>query len=161
MVEQPKVEPTRKTPDDTRVESEEDQPIFQFSQKGPRDQTQASRLASTMFRHLPQDPNCEFCELTNTTQEVRAETAWKHEETFFVHLKILVMLYRRIIKNLHEENESRFQHRYAIVVQDALFYWDSKLPTEEQNSARDDEKFAEVLAARSENMYYLQDKPNG
>ena len=40
------------------------QPIFQFLQKGSRDQSQSSQLACTScFTHLPKDRDCEVCEL--------------------------------------------------------------------------------------------------
>ena len=52
VAEQPVSEPREETPDDKRVSSEKNQPIFLFSRNDPRNQTQASQLAGTMFFHM-------------------------------------------------------------------------------------------------------------
>ena len=62
-------EPQQKTPDDTRVGTEKSQRIFHLSQKGPRDQTQASQLAKyNVFNTFSEDPDREVCKLTKTAR---------------------------------------------------------------------------------------------
>ena len=58
------------------------------------------------------------------------------------------------LKVLSDENESGLQHRYAVVVQDLSSCWNSKIPNEKQDCARNHEKLAKVRAARLETRCY-------
>ena len=70
---------------------------------------------------------------------LRAGTAQMHEEIVFITADHKVQ---------NEENESRMQHRHAVVVKDLYSHRIQSYPIEEQNCARDDAKFPKDRAAR-------------
>ena len=69
------------------------QPIFLFSQKGPRDQPQG-----TLCLHFFLMIRIEKSVSSQRLPELRVRTAGKHEEIVFIIHKNMVMLLRRIMK---------------------------------------------------------------
>ena len=59
-------------------------------------------------------------------------------------------------KFLNEEDESRLQHCYAVVVQGLYSYWIQRYPTKNKTAQKDDEQFAKARAARSETSIFLK-----
>ena len=51
---------------------------------------------------------------------------------------------------LNEENESRWHHRDAVVVQDLVSQWIQSCPCAKQDCARYDEMFAAILTSRKQ-----------
>ena len=74
-----------------------------------------------MFRHI--FPKIRIVKFANSLPQLRAETSWKHEETVLIYHKKTGDGRTADHKVFHEENESRLQHRYGVVVQDLFSYW--------------------------------------
>ena len=93
VVEQFVVEPTEKTHDDLRVSFEEESTdLLCSSQNGPRDQTQASRLAGTIFLHIFFKIRIVKFVSSRKLPDFRGGTARKREETVLIIHINLVML---------------------------------------------------------------------
>ena len=99
------------------------QPIFKFSQKGPRDQTQVSQLAGAML--LQNFPKIRIVKFVSSRRLLvfRAETAWGCMWRLGSSSTKIGDAFTADHKVLSEENESRLQHRDAVVVQDLRSSW--------------------------------------
>ena len=106
---------------------------------GPKDHTQASQLASTMFLYffLQKVRIVKFCKLTKTTRGPCRNRPDARGDCF--HLpQIFGDAITADPEVLNDENESRLQHRFAVAVQDPFFLSDPKLPNEKRKYAGND-----------------------
>ena len=120
-MEQPAVEPKEKTPHDVMVGSEPSQPIFHLSQRGARDQTQASQSAGTLCLHISLKIRIVKFASSQRLPELSGGTALKRDRAH--HLEKVddaVTVNRKV---LHEENESLLQDLHAVAAQDLHSCW--------------------------------------
>ena len=150
VVEQLVVEPQEKICDEMRVSSEDELTDLRvFAERSKRPHT-TNQVAGTMFLHMFLKIRIVKSASSQRLLELRG-IAGQHEETVFIYRKFWV-LKTADHTVLSEENDSRLQHRYAVVVQDLSFYWIYTTPPN-SNCARNDEKCAKVLAARSKTRH--------
>ena len=93
-----------------------------FSQKGPRDQPQASRLAGTMFSHTCLKIRIVKSVSSRRLPELCAESEQRHEETVSIYRINMVDAFVADHNVVNEESGSRWQHRCAVVVRDLFFF---------------------------------------
>ena len=122
------------------VNSEEesaDLPVLAEMSKRPN--TSKPNGKHHVFTHVPKDPNCKLCKLTNTTRapcrnrpEARRDRAY--------HPQNIGDAITADHKFLSEENESRLQQHYTVVVQDLYFCWIQSYPTKKNKTAQETTK---------------------
>ena len=129
------------------------QPIFVFSQKGPRDHTQQTKWQAQWVFYMFLEIRIVKSASSQRLLELRG-TAGQHEETVFIYRKMFGVLLRRIIQ---------FSMRRTTLVcsivtpswcKTYLFIGFNATPPN-SNCSRNDEKFAKVLAARSKTRHYF------
>ena len=142
VVEQLVVEPT---PVVMRVSSEEESiDLLVFAERSKRPNTSKPTGRHNVFTQV-----CKFTKTTRAPFRNRPETRGDrnyHPQKF----GDATMADRKV---LDEENESRWQHRYAVVGAGYLFSLYAMPPHEERNCAGNEEQFAKHFAARSETAY--------
>ena len=117
VVVEPVVEPNEKTLNDVRVISEEESTDLPFTaEKSKRPTKRKPTDRHYVSTHFPRDPNCEVCKLTKTTRASCRNRPDARGDR--IHL-----------------NESRLQHRYAVVMQDLSSYWIQRYRT--RNTAQE------------------------
>ena len=79
------------------------------------------------FSHLPKDPNCEVCRQMKITRAPWIRHRPQRAETFGC-------ISSADHKILNEETESRFQHRYSVVVQDLAIQWIRSCPCKSKSA---------------------------
>ena len=123
-VEQPVVEPKDTTNDDVRVGSEgklSNLPVFEERSRGPNTSMTTGKH-NVFSTHFLQNPNCEVCKLTKITRATcRNSPEARGDRIHHRHKSGNAPTADH--KIVDEENESRMQHRHAVVVQDIDSFW--------------------------------------
>ena len=101
--------------------------------------------------HFPKDRNCEICKRTKMT---RAPCRRRNGEAV-PRAAIFGDLITADHKVLSDNCESRYNHRYAVVVQDLATQWIQAYPCKNKTSQGNPEKLAKVPGTREETKSHL------
>ena len=107
----------------------------------PRAKVEPGSGKHSVNTHVPKDPNCDICLMTNITRAPcrrRAGTVVPRAE----HFGDLITADHKV---LSEESESRSNHRYAVVVQDLATQWIQSYPCKTKSSQGTPKNLMKIL----------------
>ena len=122
----------------------------------PRAKVEPSSGKHSVYTHYPKDPNCDICLRTKITRVPCRKTHWysriggvvPRAEKFGDSIKANH-------KVLSEGCESRYNHRYAVVVQDLATQWMQSYPCRTKTSQETEKELAKVLGTDDETKSHL------